>query len=176
MFKSLSFQLSPISLFCLISHFYLLFLLTWHISLFIWTFYFVWSINNAVIVSSEQQSDSPIPKKIVLKSSSRFIAKLRGRHRDFPHLSYSHMYSPSPLPDINILYQSGTFIQFSSVAQSCLTLWDPMDCSTSGLPVHHQLPDLAQTHVQVSDAIQPSHPLLSLFPPAFNLSQHQGVF
>ena len=66
-------------------------------------------------------------------------------------------------------------VQFSSVAQSCPTLVDPMDCSTPGLPVHHQLPELTQTHVHwVSDAIQPSHPLLSPSPPAFNLSQHQG--
>ena len=54
------------------------------------------------------------------------------------------------------------FIQFSSVAQSCLTLCNPMDCSTPGLPVHHQLTEFTQTHVhQVSDAIQPSHPLSS---------------
>ena len=65
--------------------------------------------------------------------------------------------------------------QFSSVAQSLLTLCDPMDCSTSGFPVHHQLPELAQTHLHgVSDAIQPSHPLLSPSPPVINLSQHQG--
>ena len=64
-----------------------------------------------------------------------------------------------------------------SAAQSCLTLRDPMDSSTPGLPVHHQLPELAQTHVyQVSDAIKPSHPLLSPSPPVFNLSQHQGLF
>ena len=69
-----------------------------------------------------------------------------------------------------------TLCQFSSVAQLCLTLCDPIDCSTSGFPVHHQLPELAQTHVhQVSGAIQPSHPLLSPSPPAFNLSQHQGL-
>ena len=64
--------------------------------------------------------------------------------------------------------------QFSSVAQLCLTLCNPMDCSTSGFPVHHQLPELAQTHLHgVGDAIRPSHPLLS---PSwvFNLSQHQG--
>ena len=55
-------------------------------------------------------------------------------------------------------------VQFSSVAQSCATLCDPMDCSTPGLPVHHQLPELAQTHVRwVGDAIQPSHPLSPLF-------------
>ena len=67
--------------------------------------------------------------------------------------------------------------QFSSVAQSCPTLCNPTDCSTPGFPVHHQLPELTQTHVhQVSDAIQPSHPLLSPSPPAFNPSQHQGPF
>ena len=68
-------------------------------------------------------------------------------------------------------------IQFSSVTQSCLTFCDPMDCSMPGFPVHHQLPQFAQTHVhQVSDAIQASHPPLSPFPPDFNLSQHQGLF
>ena len=67
--------------------------------------------------------------------------------------------------------------QFSSVAQLCLTLCDPMNCSTTGLPVHHQLPEFTQTHVhQVGDAIQPSNPLLSPSPPALNLSQHQGLF
>ena len=66
--------------------------------------------------------------------------------------------------------------QFSSVAQSCLTLGDPMDCSTPGLPVLHHLPELAQTHIcWVGDAIQPSHPLSSP-PSTFSLSQHQGLF
>ena len=66
---------------------------------------------------------------------------------------------------------------FSSVAQSCLTLCKPMDCSTPGLPVHYQLLEFTQTHVHwVSDAIQPSHPLLSPSPPTFYLSQHQGLF
>ena len=64
-------------------------------------------------------------------------------------------------------------VQFSSVAQSCLIHCDPMDCSTPGFPVHHQPPELTQTHFQwVSDAIQPSHPLSSPSPPAFNISQH----
>ena len=67
--------------------------------------------------------------------------------------------------------------QFSSVAQSCPTLCDPMDCSTPGLPVHHQLLEPTQTRVhQVGDAIQPFHPLSSPSPPTFNLSQHQGLF
>ena len=69
------------------------------------------------------------------------------------------------------------FISVSSVAQSCLTLCDPMNRNTPGLRVHHQLPELAQTHVhRVGDDIQPSHPLLSPSPPTFNLSQHQGLF
>ena len=67
--------------------------------------------------------------------------------------------------------------QFSSVAQSCPTLCDPVNCSMPGFPVNHQLPKLTQTQVHwVSDAIQPSHPLSSPSPPAFNLSQHQCIF
>ena len=68
-------------------------------------------------------------------------------------------------------------LHFSSVIQLCPTLCDPMDRSTPGLPVHHQLPEFTQTHVHwVSDAIQPSHPLSSLSPPAPNPSQHQSLF
>ena len=68
-------------------------------------------------------------------------------------------------------------VQFSSVAQSCLTLCDSMNRSTPGLPVHHQLLEFTQTRVHwVGDAIQPSHPLSSPSPPALNLSQHQGLF
>ena len=68
-------------------------------------------------------------------------------------------------------------VQFSSVAQSCLTLCDPMNRSTPGLPVHHQPPEFTQTHVhRVSDTIQPSHPPSSPSPPAPNPSQHQSLF
>ena len=68
-------------------------------------------------------------------------------------------------------------VQFSSVTQSCPTLCNPMNCSTPGLPVHHQLPEFTQTHGhQVSDAIQPSHPLSFPSPPAPNPSQHQSLF
>ena len=68
-------------------------------------------------------------------------------------------------------------IQISSVTQLCPTLCDPMDCSTPGLPVHHQFPEFTQTHVHwVSDAIQPPHPLSSPSPPAISLSQHQSLF
>ena len=67
--------------------------------------------------------------------------------------------------------------KFSSVAQSCPTICDPVECSLPGLPVHHQLPEFTQTHVHwVGDAIQPSHPLSHPSPPASNLSQHQGLF
>jgi len=79
-----------------------------------------------------------------------------------------------------ILYQLSyqfSSVHFTSVAQSCPTLLDSMDCSTPGFPVHHQLLEFTQTHVHwVGDAIQPSHPLLYPSPPAFNLSQHQGLF
>ena len=81
------------------------------------------------------------------------------------------------VPGKTIPFSSTCEFQFSSVAQSCLTLCDPVDCSMPGFPVCHQLPELAQTHVHwVSDTTQPSHPLLFPSPPVFNLSQHQGLF
>ena len=83
------------------------------------------------------------------------------------------------LKDQSPSYQSRWYlsVQFSSVAQSCLTHCDPMNRSTPSLPVHHQLPESTQTRVHwVGDAIQPSHPLSSPSLPALNLSQHQGLF
>ena len=75
---------------------------------------------------------------------------------------------------VSFLQVSGSV---SSVTQLCSTLCDPMDCSTPGFPVHHQLPELTQTHVhRVGDAIQSPYPLSSPSPPAFSLSQHQGLF
>ena len=91
------------------------------------------------------------------------------------------------IPNLNTILRvefescNGLFIEFLSslfslVPQSCPTVCDPIDCSTPGFPVHHQLPEFTQTHVhRVSDALQPSHPLLSPSP-AFNLSQHQSLF
>ena len=77
-----------------------------------------------------------------------------------------------PDPDCLLFIKS-----LSSVAQLCPTFCNPKDCSTPGFPAHHQLPKLAQIHVHwKGDDIQPSHPLLSLSPSAFNLSQHQGLF
>ena len=96
--------------------------------------------------------------------------------KDWNRISYVSIYlylPPTPTQShINI-----ELLQFSSVAQSCPTLCDPVNRSTPGLPVHHHLPEFTQTHVLwVCDAIQPSHPLLSPFPPASNPSQHQSLF
>ena len=81
------------------------------------------------------------------------------------------------LSSVSALKESwGELLQFSR-SFSCPTLCDPMDCSMPGLPVHHQLPEFTPTHVHwVADAIQPAHPLSSPSPPAFHLSQHQGLF
>ena len=81
-----------------------------------------------------------------------------------------------PAELLQILKEDAIKVQFGSIAQSCPTLCDPMDCTTPGFPIHHQLLEPIQTHVhQVSDAIQPSH-LLSSPSPTFNLSHHQGLF
>ena len=101
----------------------------------------------------------------------------------------THLSVPSPSPTSNLIclpeevsmdlqtHSKKKVVQFSSVSQSRPTLCNPMDCSMSGLPVHHQLSEFTQTHVHwVGDAIQPSHPLSSPSPPAFTLSQHQGLF
>ena len=101
--------------------------------------------------------------------------------RDQTHISCIHCvsyiagrFSPGEPPGKHFQIQS---VQFSSVAQSCPTLCNTMDCSSAGLPIHYQLPEFTQTHVHwVSDAIQPSHPLSSPSPPTFKLSQHQGLF
>ena len=107
---------------------------------------------------------SPSPtesKSLFYTSVSLLLSHIQGYHY---HLSKFHIYAFSS-------------VQFSSVAQSCQTLCDPMNRSTPGLPVYHQLPEFAQTHIhRVSDAIQPSHPLSSLSPPAPNPSQHQSLF
>ena len=95
---------------------------------------------------------------------------------------YAYLYFISFLKSckpVNLSYVTYyiTYVPVCSVTQSCLTLCDPMDCSTPGLPVHYQLRELTQTHIhQVGDAIQPSHPLSSPSLLAFNLSQRQGLF
>ena len=87
------------------------------------------------------------------------------------------MEKPGGLQSMGLQRVGHDWNDFSSVSQSCPTLCNPMNRSTPGLPVHHQLPESTQTHVhRVGDAIQPSHPLPSPSPPALNLSQHQGLF
>ena len=101
---------------------------------------------------------------------------------ELPFPTPGHLLQPGVKPASTTL-AGGFFItqfssvQFSSVAQLCPTLCDLMNRSMPGLPVHHQLPEFTQTHAhRVSDAIQPSHPLLSPSPPSPNPSQHQGLF
>ena len=89
----------------------------------------------------------------------------------------SYVRAPESLGWVSSVQFRDESVQFSSVAQPCPTLCDPMNHSRPGLPVHHQLPEFTQTHVhQIGDAIQPSHPLSSPSPPAPNPSQHQGLF
>ena len=113
--------------------------------------------------------------KILLKILKEGLHKIR----NIPTF-WRRQVSNEPLilvqPQQRFLLELGS-VQFSSVAQSCLTLCDPMNCITPGLLVHHQLPGFTQTHVhRVSDAIQPSHPGSSPSPPAPNPSQHQSLF
>ena len=123
-------------------------------------------IYNVVLVSGVQQSESVIYVHI----STLF--------RFFSHIGHYRVVSRSLLTSVIqlvlISYLFYISVQFNSVAQLCPTLSDSMDCSMPGFLVHHQLPELIQTHVL--RVIQPSHPLLSPSPPAFNLSQHQGLF
>ena len=102
--------------------------------------------------------------------------KYQALHVSSLHLQWNIcMFFIHSIPEI--LCGFGSSVQFTSVSQSCLTLCDPMDCSTPGFPVYHQLLELAQTPVHwAGDAIQPSHPLLPPSPPVFDLSQHQGLF
>ena len=104
-------------------------------------------------------------------SGSRLVIKPLWLSGSWKSFLYSSVYS------CHLFLISPASIQFSSVTQSCPTLCDPMNRSTPGLPVHHQLPEPTQIHVHwVGDAIQPSHPLPSPSSPALNLSQHQGLF
>ena len=103
------------------------------------------------------------------------IAKIRLKLKKVGKITRPFRYDLNQIPyDYTVQFSS---VQFSSVAQSCPTLSDPMNCSMPGLPVHHQLPEFTQTHVhRVCDAIQPSHPRSSPSPPASNPSQHQSLF
>ena len=109
---------------------------------------------------------------VVSQKCQRFNRLLCSKHWD------RNIVSPVILSLIIFLnWKERKYNQIRSVAQSCQTLCDPMNRSTPGLPVHHQLPEFTETHVyRVSDAIQPSHPLSSPSPPAPSPSQHQGLF
>ena len=114
-------------------------------------------------------------------SSSRVSSQPRDQtHITFLSCSCRWILTTEPFGKPTILYtwnQYDILNQFSSIAQSCPTLWDPMDCSTPGLPVHHQLPEPPQTHVHpISDAIQPSHILSSPSPPSYQSFPASGSF
>ena len=123
---------------------------------------YCWRLPSSILTDSRQRLMTT--GNLALKHLSKTMSYLDLIHQFMAsrwHLS-RHMFSS---------------VQFSSVTQSCLTLCDPMNHSTSGLPVHHQLPKFTQTHVhRVSDAIQPSHPLSFPSPPAPSPSQHQSLF
>ena len=124
-------------------------------------------INNKALLRSTQNSDQyPIEK-------SRWLINT---WKDAQHHSLLEECKSKLQWGINSHWSEFSSVELSSVAQSCLTLCDPMNRSTPGLPVHHQLLEFTQTHVyRVSDVIQPSHPLSSPSP-APNLSQHQSLF
>ena len=116
--------------------------------------------------------------KIIVENGGDYIIHL-GVERTFYESFKIQNQQPKRLTGNSIIITNHfkDSVQFSLVAQACLTLWNPMNCSTPGLPVHHQLLEFTQTHVhRVCDAIQPSHPLSFLSPPAPNPSQHQGLF
>ena len=118
------------------------------------------------------QGDHPFSFRLGIPTQVSLVSQCT---RGFCHLAYRER------ARLGLSFRSGptwfSSVQFSSVAQSCLTLCDPMDCSTPGLLVHHQLPEFTQTHVHwIGDAFQPSHPLLSPSPPSLSLSQHQSLF
>ena len=126
--------------------------------------------HAAVPVVSKSQTQLNSNNKKFISASFYICYKL--------HLpSFLHPAGPEQFRGQLLSIMIKNSVQLSSVTQSCTTFHDPMNRSTSGLPVHHQLPEFTQTHVhQVGDAIQPSHPLLSPSPPAPNPSHHQSLF
>ena len=125
-------------------------------------------------------TSSPIQSLLVFSFVRKWCLQLLNFLWNFEHNIVSLIWSLFNISsDFWLLNYNHCFyyLQFSSVAQLCPTLCDPRNCSTPGLPVHHNLPEITETHVHWdSDAIQPSHPLLSPFPPAPNPSQHQSLF
>ena len=128
-----------------------------------------------MLVSAVQQHEAAISIHVYLPSRASLPpGSPPYSSRSSQSTGWSSLCHTAASHQLSVLHISS--VQFSSAAQSCLPLCDSMNCSTPGLPVHHQLPESIQTHVHwVGDAIQPSH-LLSPSPPALNLSQHQGLF
>ena len=115
----------------------------------------------------------PSPEDLPTTGTESMFTALAGRSFTTETTGKPIQYSSLMIDLFFLIFSS---VQFSSVAQSCPTLCDPMNHSTPGLPVHHQIP-FSQTHVhRVGDAIQPSHARSSPSPPAFSLSQHKGLF
>ena len=114
--------------------------------------------------------------KSLLVQEVILLSFISSQPRDQTHVSHiaGRLFTTLATREAHYCFNS---VQSSSVTQLCPTLCNPMTCSTSGLPVHHQLPEFTQTNVhRVGDAIQPSHPLLSPSPPDPNPSQHQSLF
>ena len=121
-----------------------------------------------------QVSRCPICYWVSWRNNSRKNEEMEPKHRQYPAVDVTSDRSKVQCCKDKYCIRSD---QIRSVAQLCPTLCDPMNCSTPGLPVHHQLTEFTQTHVhRVSDAIQPSHPLSSPSPPAPNPSQQQSIF
>ena len=150
--------------------------------------------KRVALLLCQEKGDTEVscPKKLYVPTLENLlrslIAMVQGRWRDrwlLTGLGYVEgLHASSPV-SADLLDEPMSFfgsfnvtsVQFSSVTQSCPTLYDPMNSSTPGLPVHHQLPEFTQTRVhRVGDAIQPSHPLSSPSPPAPNPSQHKSLF
>ena len=126
-----------------------------------WHFATSWTVAHLWFSRQKYWNGLPLPTPGIFQTLGSNLSLLCLLHWQMDSLPLRHLSS----------------VQFSSLAQSCPTLCDPMDCSMLGVPVCHQLPEFTQSHVHwVGDAIQPSHPLSSSSPPAFNLSQHQGLF
>ena len=146
-----------------------------HLFLFYWLSQSLWLCGSKQTVEIHKEMGIPDHLTFLLRNLyAGQEATVRTGHGT--RLVPNQQRSTSRLYIVTLLTYLICRVQFSSVAQSCPTLCDPMNRSTPGLSLHHQLPEFTQTHVhRVSDAIQPSHPLSSPSPPALNPSQHQGL-
>ena len=132
-----------------------------------------WQMTNAHVLC---QSPSSVPFHYLSAQEPTGICQVHCNHM-FLQQVQSWLLIRITCEELFLINIHVSYLQFSSVSQSCPTLCDPMNHSTPGLPVHHQVPEFTQTHILwAGDATQPSHPLSSPSPPAPNPSQHQGLF